>query len=108
MPTTQVNPGELTTFARYLDTTTGPEVSHAADQVHAANGFGDNAFGILVAQLLAVPARIALGVVAGNLSGVADEIHDTGARTWRAATDYEATDQASGRSVRAAQETALV
>ncbi|MFD2416027.1 hypothetical protein [Amycolatopsis pigmentata] len=99
MPTTQVAPDELITFARYLDSTTGPEVSHAADQVRAANGFDNNAFGVLVAQFLAVPARIALGVVAGNLSGVADEIHDAGARTWKVANDYEATDRASARNV---------
>lgn len=99
MPTTQVLPEELTTFARYLDSTTGPEVSHAADQVRAINGFDNNAFGVLVAQLLAVPARIALGVAAGHLSDVADEIHDAGARTWRAADDYVATDRASARNV---------
>lgn len=97
MPTTQVAPDELITFARYLHSTTGPEVSHAADQVHRANGFDNNAFGVLVAQFLAVPARIAMGVVARNLSDVADEIHDAGARTWKMANDYEATDQISAR-----------
>jgi hypothetical protein len=99
VPITQVLPDELTTFARYLDSTTGPEVSRAADKVREINGFDNDAFGILVAQLLAAPARIAMDVVAKNLSGAADEIHDLGARTWRAATDYEATDQAAGRAV---------
>jgi hypothetical protein len=100
VPITQVNPDELTTFARYLDSTTGPEVSKAARDVRAANGFDDNAFGVLLAQLLAAPARIAMDAVAGNLSGVADEIHDAGTRTFKAATDYEETDRATSRAVR--------
>jgi hypothetical protein len=99
VPTTQVAPDELMTFARYLDSTTGPDVSHAADRVRAANGYDNNAFGVLVAQFLAVPARIALGVVAKNLSGVADEIHDAGSRTWKTASDYEETDRTSARAL---------
>lgn len=99
MPTTQVAPDELITFARYLDSTTGPGLSHAAEKVRAANGFDNNAFGVLVAQFLAVPARIALGAVAKNLSGVADEIHDAGSRTWKMAGDYEETDRTSARTL---------
>ncbi|HET6502863.1 MAG TPA: hypothetical protein VFG87_19085 [Amycolatopsis sp.] len=89
----QVETQELNKFADYLKGTTGPVVSQAAGSVHSANGFDNNAFGVFVAQLLAVPARIAMGVVAGNLDSVSKEIADAGDRTAQAATTYDQHEQ---------------
>lgn len=84
----QVDPQELTKFGSYLSGTTAPAVSQAASGVHDANGFDNAAFGIFAAQLLAVPARIAMGVVASNLDGLSNEITDAADRTKQAATRY--------------------
>ncbi|HEY4460554.1 MAG TPA: hypothetical protein VGN81_40015, partial [Pseudonocardiaceae bacterium] len=70
----QVDPTELTTFASYVSGTTHSEITDAANGVHSANGFDNNAFGIFAAQLLAVPARIAMGVATDNLNKLASEI----------------------------------
>lgn len=85
----QVVTEELNKFADYLKSTTGPAMSQAASGVHSANGFDNNAFGIFVAQILAVPARIAMGVVAANLDDLSQEIADAGQRTTQAAQAYE-------------------
>jgi hypothetical protein len=63
-------------------------VSQASSGVHSANGFDNSAFGVFAAQLLAVPARIALGVVGGNLDNLAKEITDAADRTKQAAAIY--------------------
>ena len=98
-PVCQVIPEDLTKFARFLDQTTGPEVAEAAHAVHQANGFDNNAFGILIAQLLAVPARIAMTEVAKNLDKVSDEIRDAGARTWKVASEFEQSDRHNSERV---------
>jgi hypothetical protein len=63
-------------------------VSRASSSVHSANGFDNSAFGIFAAQLLAVPARIALAVVGGNLDDLAKEFNDAADRTKQVATTY--------------------
>ena len=72
----QVDPNELHTFASYLSGTTHSEITDAANGVRSANGFDDNAFGIFAAQLLAVPARIAMAVAVDNLNSLGKEISD--------------------------------
>ncbi|NKQ56245.1 hypothetical protein HFP15_25535 [Amycolatopsis sp. K13G38] len=84
----EVHPDELNKFGDYLTSTTKPEVEKAASGVRGHNGFDNSAFGIFAAQLLAVPARIAMGVVASNLDGLAKEIADAADRTKKAAKLY--------------------
>jgi hypothetical protein len=83
-----VDPAELHTFGGYLSNTTAPAVKDAASGVHAANGFDNQAFGIFLAQILAVPARIAMGVVAGNLDKISDNVTKTADSTNKAAEVY--------------------
>ena len=85
----RVVPDELNDFSNYITGTTAPAVSTAASDVHAANGFDNKAFGIFTAQMLAVPARIAMGVVAGNLDKLSKEIEDVAQRTAKAAQAYD-------------------
>jgi len=85
----QVITAELTDFANYLKGTTSPAVSKAAGDVHADNGFDNNAFGIFAAQILAIPARIAMGIVAGNLDKLSKEVDDVAQRTSQAARTYD-------------------
>jgi len=83
-----VHPDELDKFSQYLDQTTAPAVKQAAADVHGCNGFDNDAFGIFLAQILAIPARIAMGVVAGNLDGVSDNVAHTAELTKKAAKAY--------------------
>jgi len=83
-----VDPDELHTFGQYLSNTTAPAVKEAAGGVHAANGFDNQAFGIFLAQILAVPARIAMGVVADNLDKISDNVTKTAESTNKAADAY--------------------
>jgi hypothetical protein len=83
-----VDPAELRTFGGYLTNTTAPAVEEAAGGVHAANGFDDQAFGILVAQILAVPARIAMATVADNLGKVSQDVTEAADTTNKAAAAY--------------------
>ncbi|HEX3782574.1 MAG TPA: hypothetical protein VHX38_23150 [Pseudonocardiaceae bacterium] len=94
----QVDPNELHTFASYLGTTTHSEVTDAANGVKSANGFDDNAFGIFAAQLLAVPARIAMAVAVDNLNSLAKEVSDAAQSTTTTATNYQRNDQNSASS----------
>ncbi|HVV09555.1 hypothetical protein [Amycolatopsis sp.] len=88
----EVDPAELKTFGSYLTNTTVPAVKDAAGGVHSANGFDNQAFGIVLAQILAVPARIAMGVVAGNLDTLSDNITKTADATNKAAEAYTGQD----------------
>lgn len=93
---------ELNQFASYLNGTTHPAVVAAANQVHSDNGFDNSAFGIFAAQILAVPARIAMGVVAGNLDKLAGQIASAGQATTQTANVYvqnEKTNAASFQNV---------
>lgn len=84
----RVVPQELTTFADYLRDKTAPQVAQASSDVHAANGFDNNAFGVFVAQIMSDPARIALSVVGDNLDKLHNEIADAAGRTRQAAAAY--------------------
>jgi hypothetical protein len=83
-----VDPAEPHTFGGYLTNTTAPAVKDAASGVHAANGFDNQAFGIFLAQILAVPARIAMGVVGDNLDKISDNVTKTAESTTKAAETY--------------------
>jgi len=85
----QVDPGELTRFAGYLTQTTAPDVDKSAQSVSSLNGFDVNAFGILVAQVFAVPTRIALGVVSAKMNSLSSEITDAARTTTTTATRYQ-------------------
>jgi hypothetical protein len=97
----QVDPTELTTFASYLGGTAHSEITDAANGVHSANGFDNNAFGIFAAQLLAVPARIAMGVATDNLNKLASEISNAADLTNQTATNYRQSEQNSASSFEA-------
>jgi hypothetical protein len=84
----QVDPAELRKFASYLSDTAHAEIVDAADGVHSANGFDNAAFGIFAAQLLAVPARIAMAAVTDNLNSLANEISQAAQTTVAAAAQY--------------------
>jgi hypothetical protein len=84
----QVEPEELTTFADFLRDNTAPAVEKASDGVHGTNAYDNNAFGFFVAQILAVPARIALATVGDKVSKMHQEILDAADRTRQAASTY--------------------
>lgn len=86
------DPAELRKFGDYLTNTTAPAVREAASGVHAANGFDNQAFGVLVAQILAVPARIAMATVADNLDEVSQDVTQAAETTGKAATAYTTQD----------------
>ncbi|MFF0145506.1 hypothetical protein ATK36_1689 [Amycolatopsis sulphurea] len=83
-----VHTDELHTFSRYLDGRTAPAVHDAAKSVDDANRGDVDSFGVLLAQLLAVPARITLKTVSDNLHGVADDVTKTAGSTKQAAERY--------------------
>lgn len=87
-----VDPAELRNFGGYLTNTTAPAVQQAASGVHAANGFDDQAFGVLVAQILAVPARIAMATVGDNLDTVSQDVTQAADATTKAAEAYRTQD----------------
>jgi hypothetical protein len=97
----QVDPAELKTFAGYQSGTAHDEITEAANAVHSANGFDNNAFGIFAAQLLAVPARIAMAVAVDNLNSLAKEVADAGQRTTATASNYQQNDQNAAGSFQA-------
>jgi hypothetical protein len=97
----QVDPNELTKFASYLSGTAHGEIVDAANGVHAANGFDNNAFGIFAAQLLAVPARIAMGVATDSLNSLAGEISAAADLTTKTAGNYQRNEQNSAGSFQA-------
>jgi hypothetical protein len=89
---------ELDQFASYLRGTTQPAVAKAAQQVHSDNGFDDAAFGIFVGQILAIPARIAMAVVAGHVDKLAGQIASAGQTTTQTAQSYVQNEQTSATS----------
>ncbi|WP_328608263.1 hypothetical protein OG943_03835 [Amycolatopsis sp. NBC_00345] len=94
-----VIPDELHKFSGYLSGTTAPAVKEAASGVHGANGFDNQAFGILLAQILAIPARIAMSVVAGNLDKVSDDVTATADSTKKAAEAYTNQDESASNGL---------
>jgi hypothetical protein len=97
----QVDPNQLRTFASYLSGTAHSEITDAANGVHSANGFDNNAFGIFAAQLLATPARIAMAVAVDNLNSLAKEISDAAQLTTTTATNYQQNEQNAAGSFHA-------
>jgi hypothetical protein len=88
-----VDPTQLNKFASYLNDTAHSEINDAASGVQSANGFDNAAFGIFAAQLLAVPARIAMAVAVTNLNKLAGEISDAGRLTTTTASNYQQNEQ---------------
>ena len=68
---------------------------------HSANGFDNNAFGIFAAQLLAVPARIAMAVSTDNLNKLASEITNAADLTNTTASNYRQNEQNAAGSFQA-------
>lgn len=97
----QVDPQELRTFAGYLSNTTAPAVQQASGGVHEANGFDNNAFGVFLAQIMAIPARIAMGAVGDRLTQLSKEVTDAAQRTRQAAAAYDNHDQSVAADLRA-------
>jgi hypothetical protein len=85
----QVVTGELNSFANYLETTTVSEINTAAQGVTGANKADVNAFGVALAQAMAVPCRIAMGVVASNLRGLSQKISGVSDTTRTTANTYD-------------------
>ncbi|HEX3787336.1 MAG TPA: hypothetical protein VHW44_05705 [Pseudonocardiaceae bacterium] len=94
----QVDPQELTTFASYLTGTTETAVTTASNGVKSANGFDNNAFGILLAQILSAPARIAMDEVESNLGNLSQEITGAAQTTTQTASEYSNTETSNAAS----------
>jgi len=69
-----VDPAELQKFSQFLSGTTQPAVQDAANRMQAANGFDNAAFGILLAQVLAVPSRVTMAVITGEITKLVGDI----------------------------------
>lgn len=82
-----VTPDTLRTYASGLDDR-AKQVTAAADKVHSVNGGDINAFGIAVGQVLGIPTRIALGVLADQIKGAAKAFGDQGTNVRTAADHY--------------------
>ncbi|MCU1682887.1 MAG: hypothetical protein JWQ81_3626 [Amycolatopsis sp.] len=95
----EVDPAELRKFASYLSDTAHAEIVDAANGVHSANGFDNSAFGIFAAQILAIPARIAMAAVTDNLNKLADEISQAAQSTVTAATTYQQHEESVTRTL---------
>jgi hypothetical protein len=87
-----VDPAELQKFSQFLSGTTQPAVQDAANRMQAANGFDNAAFGILLAQVLAVPSRITMGVIAGEITKLVGDIGKSADDVKKAADVYSTHD----------------
>ncbi|GAA5170751.1 MULTISPECIES: hypothetical protein [Amycolatopsis] len=87
-----VDPAELRNFSQYLSNTTQPAVQDAANRMQAANGFDNAAFGILLAQVLAVPSRITMAVITSEIRNLAGDIGSAATDVNKAADAYESQD----------------
>ena len=87
-----VDPAELQKFSQFLSGTTQPAVQDAANRMQAANGFDNAAFGILLAQVLAVPSRITMGVITGEISKLVGDISKSADDVKKAADVYSTHD----------------
>jgi hypothetical protein len=67
--------------------------------MQAANGFDNAAFGILLAQVLAVPSRITMGVITGEIGKLAGDIAKSAADVKKAAETYETHDSATAQGL---------
>jgi hypothetical protein len=87
-----VDPTELQKFSQFLSGTTQPAVQDAANRMQAANGFDNAAFGILLAQVLAVPSRITMGVITGEITKLVGDISKSADDVKKAADVYSTHD----------------
>ncbi|HEV7974285.1 hypothetical protein [Amycolatopsis sp.] len=83
-----VDPAELEKFSQFLSGTTQPAVQDAANRMEAANGFDNAAFGILLAQVLAVPSRITMAVITGEITKLVGDIAKSATDVKKAADVY--------------------
>ncbi|GAB3734957.1 hypothetical protein GCM10027598_60750 [Amycolatopsis oliviviridis] len=83
-----VDPAELRKFSRFLSDTTQPAVQDAANRMQAANGFDNAAFGFLLAQALAVPSRITMATITGEIDKLVGDIGKSAADVKKAADMY--------------------
>lgn len=95
-----VDPAELQKFSQFLSGTTQPAVQDAANRVQAANGFDNAAFGVLLAQVLAVPSRITMAVISGQITKLAGDIGQSAADVQKAADVYSTHDANTAKSLR--------
>ncbi|HEX7657930.1 MAG TPA: hypothetical protein VF444_00515 [Pseudonocardiaceae bacterium] len=73
----QVDTSQLTSFSKYLSGTTAKSVTQAGNDVQNANGFDNNAFGILMAQFWSAPVRIDMAIIHSKIMGdLTDSIND--------------------------------
>ena len=94
-----VDPAELQKFSQFLSGTTQPAVQDAANRMQAANGFDNAAFGILLAQVLAVPSRITMGVIAGEIGKLAGDIAKSSDDVKKAAEVYANHDSSTAKGL---------
>jgi hypothetical protein len=86
-----VEPEVLDSYSTGLDDR-AQRVVQASQRVDAASGFDLNAFGILIGQVLAIPARIALADLQGKLHSAADGATSAAEKVRSAAKVYRETD----------------
>ncbi|GAB3570680.1 hypothetical protein GCM10027445_24600 [Amycolatopsis endophytica] len=89
----EVDPEVLDTYAGGLDDRAS-RVSAEADQVRHVNGGDINAFGVAVGQVLGIPTRIALGVLADQVRSAAEACTSEAKNVRSAAEAYRGTDAA--------------
>jgi hypothetical protein len=87
--TVSVDTEGIKRFADYFENDTVHAIKQAADGVHALNGGDVNAFGVLLAQILGVPARIAMGVAGDHLDDLAHTMADVAKSVQDTASVYE-------------------
>jgi hypothetical protein len=84
-----VDPQQLKDFSTFLSTSTQPAVQSAADRMKAANGFDNEAFGIFLAQIWAIPSRITMAAIQGEISKLVGDIGNSATDVKKAAEAYE-------------------
>ncbi|MFD7921400.1 hypothetical protein ACFV3R_19495 [Streptomyces sp. NPDC059740] len=99
-----VDTDSLRRFADSLQYGTASAIQRVSEGVHTLNGGDVNAFGVLLAQVLGVPARIAMAVTAGHLDDLAHTIGDVSRTVRDTASVYEDTEQANVQLSRALAE----
>ncbi|WP_406442557.1 hypothetical protein OHB00_40500 [Streptomyces sp. NBC_00631] len=100
--TVSVDTDGLEQFADYLQNDTVYAIRRASEGVHALNDGGVNAFGVLLAQVLGVPARIAMAVTADHLDDLAHTMADVAKSVYDTASVYEDIEQANVLRIRKA------
>jgi hypothetical protein len=95
-----VDPAELQKFSQFLSGTTQPAVQDAANRMRAVNGFDNAAFGILLAQILAVPSRITMAVITGEITKLVGDIGKSADDVKRAADVYATHDSNTAQGLR--------